>query len=89
MGPPKGPWVGVGGGAMRKHVPAERTNELKHVPAKLGESKLGSTATTRRVKQSIILGFGQETSEIVKIALPCKRQLNFQGSGALEIELFL
>ena len=36
---------------MRKRVPAERMNELKHVPAKLGESKLGSTATTRRVKQ--------------------------------------
>ena len=36
---------------MRKHVPAESTNELKHVPAKLGESNLGSTATTRRVKQ--------------------------------------
>ena len=42
---------GWGVGAMRKHVPAERMNELKHVPAKLGESKLGSTATTRRVKQ--------------------------------------
>ena len=54
MGSPKGPWVG--GGAMRKHVPAERMNELKHVPAKLGESKLGSTATTRRVKQSIAMG---------------------------------
>ena len=41
---------------MRKHVPAERMNELKHVPAKLGESKLGSTATTRRVKQSTFWG---------------------------------
>ena len=39
---------------MRKHVPAERMNELKHVPAKLGESKLGSTATTHEVKQSKI-----------------------------------
>ena len=49
------PWAlgwGVGGGAIRKHVPAGSTNELKHVPAKLGESNLGSTATTRRVKQS-------------------------------------
>ena len=52
MGPPRALGWGVGGGAMRKHVPAERMNELKHVPAKLGESKLGSTATTRRVKQS-------------------------------------
>ena len=56
MGPPRALGWGVGGGAMRKHVPAERMNELKHVPAKLGESKLGSTATTRRVKQSSLGG---------------------------------
>ena len=43
----------------------------------------------KELPKSMILGFGQETSEIVKIALPCKRQLNFQGLGALEIELFL
>ena len=64
---------------MRKHVPAERMNELKHVPAKLGESKLGSTATTRRVKQSTIFGFGREIREKVKIALPSRRQCNFRG----------
>ena len=43
----------------------------------------------KELPKSIILGFGQETSEIVKIALPCRRELNFQGSGAFEIELFL
>ena len=56
MDPPRALGWGVGGGAMRKHVPAERMNELKHVPAKLGESKLGSTATTRRVKQLHFFG---------------------------------
>ena len=34
----------------------------------------------------MILGFRQEASENVKIALPSRRQLNFQGSGTLEIE---
>ena len=60
MGPPRALGWGVGGGAMRKHVPAERMNELKHVPAKLGESKLGSTATTRRVKQSHFAAIGRK-----------------------------
>ena len=58
MGPPRALGWGVGGGAMRKHVPAERMNELKHVPAKLGESKLGSTSTSCRIKPSTILEFG-------------------------------
>ena len=49
----------------------------------------GSTALTAQRSESMILGFGQETSENVKIALPCRRQLNFQGLGTLEIELFL
>ena len=49
----------------------------------------GSTALTAQRSESMILGFGQETSENVKIALPCKRQLNFQGSGTLEKRNFL
>ena len=36
----------------------------------------------------MILGFGEETSENVKIELPCRRELNFRGSGTLVIELF-
>ena len=64
MGPPRALGWGVGGGAMRKHVPAERMNELKHVPAKLGESKLGSTATTRRVKQSVLKTVPRSTPQI-------------------------
>ena len=43
----------------------------------------------KELPKSMILGFGQETSEIVKIALPCRRELNFQGLGTLEIEFFL
>ena len=51
--------------------------------------QMGAKRLPKELPKSMILGFGQETSEIVKIALPCKRQLNFQGLGALEIELFL
>ena len=38
--------------------------------------------------KSMILRFGQETSENVKIAFLCMREFNFQGSGTFEIELF-
>ena len=48
----------------------------------------GSTALTAQRSESMILGFGQETSENVKIELPYGRELNFRGSGTLVIELF-
>ena len=43
----------------------------------------------KEMHKSMILGFGRETAENVKIELASRRQLNFQGSGTLEIEFFL
>ena len=57
----------------------------------LQEAKWGQNGPKRLPKESpesTILGFGRETSEKVKIELPCRRELNFRGSNTFEIELF-
>ena len=48
----------------------------------------GSTALTAQRSESMILGFGRETSEKVKIELPSRRELSFRGSSTLDIEFF-
>ena len=48
----------------------------------------GSTALTAQRSESMILGFGSETGENVKIELPSRRECNFRGSGAFDIEFF-
>ena len=42
----------------------------------------------KKLPKSTIFGFGRERCEKVKIALPSRRQCNFRGSGAFDIELF-
>ena len=51
-------------------------------------SQKASKRLPKELPKSMILGFWQETSENVKIALPSRRQCNFQGSGTLEKRQF-
>ena len=74
---------------VSKKAPLGSPREPQEAPRKPNWSQKAPKRLPKELPKSMILGFGQEMSEIVKIALPCKRQLNFQGSGALEIELFL
>ncbi len=71
--PKRGPWGAQG-----------RPREAQESPMRPNRSQKGPKRLPKEVQKSTILGFGQETSENVKIALPCRRQLNFQGSGTLE-----
>ena len=63
--------------------------EAQESPRRPNRSQKAPKRLPNELPKSMILGFGQETNENVKIAFPSRRQLSFQGSGTLEIELFL
>ena len=78
---PSGPLAGPG-------VLQGRPRELEEAPSMPTGGQKAPKRFPKELPKSIILRFGWETNENVKIALPSKRQLNFQTSGALEIDLF-
>ena len=75
--PKRGPWGSQG-----------RPREAQESPMRPNRNPKGAKRLPKEVQKSTILGFGQETNENVKIELPCRRELNFRGSSALDIELF-
>ena len=52
------------------------------------ERQMDPRRLPKKLPKSTIFGFGREPCEKVKIALPSRRQCNFRGSGAFDIELF-
>ena len=75
--PKRGPWGSQG-----------RPREAQESPMRPNRSQKGPKRLPKEIPKSIILVFGQETSENVKIELPCRQELNFRGSNTFEIELF-
>ena len=73
-------------------TPGRRLGSPRDAPGSSKRRPEGQMAPKRppqELPKSTIFVIGREIHEKVKIALPSRRQCNFRGSGALEIEFFL